>query len=322
MQMTNVKINKLNIKVFLGLHSFSSTNKLIPLLASFDLICIEAMGKESDKSIWNNVFASLASDESYIKSFAETYEKHKIDFGLRIAWGLRGKNKKCVLVDVSLPDEPSPEQLSAVVPFYDVDKVFDRIDKAPSSRYEEIRAFVEHDALKIRNRDKLVARQVYELLTRDGGKFYEERVKTDNTCEVAVIQGALHNVQPYLKQLFPGATITEELFNKTATEDFMTNDPGAKLLSKIVRDPSIKISNKEVDYYLYLITSNAIKTAPLNNDATPLETFTHMGSEEYEKADHTSGRMAALKQVKPIADFDAADLAALVEATIKEKPAN
>ena len=288
-----------------GRHSHSSAEDIIRLTKDADIICVETLGAFDDVQLILKAANALSSNAKYIEAFANDVEKNiNGNLILKVAWAFKGLGKYFLPVDVAY--RPT-DDVSKFLPFYNAEERLAEIMNKSNDRYALMRQFFQQECEKINFRDHVVAKQIGGMLAANNGFIWKDIVAKKGHCEIAVVQGYVHDVSRYIKKYLPAASIKQTVYNKKSTEDFLRENVASMLLSKQLETPNPEFTNKEIDYYLYQIFSQKHVTP---DGLDYIQLVRYVGTKQHE--DNYKSKQST-NRLKPIDSFTEIELKELVD---------
>lgn len=300
----------LRFRILRGRHSHSSTKDIIHLVKDADIVCVETVGDFAGVQTIRRVANALSTSPEYVELFAKDVEKNiNGNLILDIAWAHRGFGKFFLPIDVAY--KPT-DDMSKFFPFYKLEERLLGIFNTLNDRYAIVRQFLHEECDKIILRDYIVGRQIRDLLAADDGSIWKEVVKEKQFCEIAIVQGYAHDVSRVIKKFLPAASIELIIYNKKSTDNFLSENVGAALLSRQLETPKPEFTDKEIDYYLYQILSQKSRT-DIQYTGNMVEAALYVGTKKHE--DHYENNRSD-NYIKPISAFDDTELKELVNSLL------
>src|SRR6266576_2323201 len=91
------------ITIFRGVHLLDMANELSPQLSDMDIICCELVGNRAEHDNMDQLLNAFSSNEAFVANQDPAqWEAYPHPY-VRLAWQLRGSNKKFYTVDEITP---------------------------------------------------------------------------------------------------------------------------------------------------------------------------------------------------------------------------
>jgi hypothetical protein len=310
----------IKIKILRGLHTNDAIPDLLPQLENADIVLIEFVRSKSESQMLFKALNLLGSNKEYVEIFSKNLETNLDNNFIRLlGWELRGQHKYIDFVDVFMSDEAYSSEFVKLLPWQGVDELLLAIKNDPSRRYELINEMVARDAQIIKERDVVVVNQIISIIKNKDNNVVDKILREKGRCNIAVVQGYVHHITPYLRQSLRDVDMAEVFYGPSDSRLFIEKNPIMKLLRLKLSSSNDAISDKDIDYCLYRL-SLLSATSKKNHDEKE-KTDIEKHKEILEEGMNHSSIKNIMKDnnVIPIEDFTAAKLRNLAMKIIASK---
>jgi len=270
--MTN-HLPPITLKLLLGSHSSEMATGVARLVRDCNILFLEYIAPRTLKE----TYETFANDFTLSRYDKKPYQIAEIakspDALIRIPWLLRGTGILVVLVDQTGEFVEGDDLL--IVNLEQLKNVYRTGDF--EALYEDANRRATACANYIRSRDRLVAGQVVDYLTKLHDAYPSRELRP------ALVQGLLHNSAPQLERLLPGIAIKRHYYNVVENR-FEQRQPNYRMTRAKLTHPHRRLSPLDIDKALILVAEEELRLLRQDTSDTNDSAITEVKSAEWRDA--------------------------------------
>lgn len=297
---------KPDILILRGPHTVDAIDEITKKLSGRQVVFMEGVSAKNELIPRDLAYNALSNDDDYIEKFGEDVERNASDFGLKLAWALRGKHIVFRTTDkvyrsrkqMSRTMERSANRQAVAVSLMMI---------VPFLRNRILNRYARNAARAVYERNIIMVQKIAGWL-----ELFAEDKETAHYRKFAVVVGYTHDLAPMLRQILPDAKVHDYLYDKPGIERYF-HSPFSQAVWFKLTQLGQPLPELLVDYFYYYMlhvikketwTSSEAKSASDLNVELLNTGSSHGLMQDFE---------AVYQEVGPIEDYTVESLQAAVK---------